>query len=260
MESPSRLSLWKSAAFALSFLTILPVPKRLTQDISARDLAASLGFYPLVGCILGVLGLCFSYPLSTVVPLPILAVLLTIFHAMLTRFFHLDGLADLADGLWGGYTLERRLEIMKDSHTGSFGAAAVSLILLLKSASYFSLLGLYAWPALVMVPTLSRYSVVLAAYGSRYARKEGGLGRDFLAHMMFRDLVAASLLAVVIAASASIVLAGPMLIAGVLCGRSLKGLAHRMLGGVTGDVLGAVNELTEAVLLVLASILYQCLT
>lgn len=260
MESSSRPSIWKSAAFALGFLTILPVPQRLMQDISPRDLAASLGLYPLVGCILGTLCLCVAYPLCTVVPLPILAVLMALLLAVLTRFFHLDGLADLADGLWGGYTMERRLEIMKDSHTGSFGAAAISLILLLKSASFFSLLTLHAWPALVMVPTLSRYAVVLAAYGSRYARKEGGLGRAFLDHVKLQDLVAASLLGAAISASASVVLAAPMFITAVVCGWSLKRLAHRMLGGVTGDVLGAVNELTEAVLLMLAGILAQHLT
>lgn len=260
MASSPRASLWKAAAFALGFLTILPVPKRMAQEISARDLAASLGFYPLVGCILGILSLCFAYPLSGVVPLPILAVLVTILHAMLTRFFHLDGLADLADGLWGGYTPERRLEIMKDSHTGSFGAAAVSLILLLKSASYFSLLSLNAWPVLVMVPTLSRTSVVVAAWGSSYARKEGGLGRAFLDHMKLGDLVTAALLGAAISCSASIVPAAPMLITAVVCGRALKWLAHRMLGGVTGDVLGAVNELTEAVLLIVAGILSQNLT
>lgn len=250
----------KSIALAFSFLTILPSPKHLTRDTSPRDLAASLSFFPVVGSVLGLLCLGAAYFLSALVPAPILSVLLTLFLAILTRFFHLDGLADLADGLWGGFTIERRLEIMKDSRTGSFGAAALCLVLLLKSASFFSLLTLQAWPAILMAPTLARYAQVVAAYGSIYARKEGGLGKSFLEHMKTSDLLTATAIAAAVSVVASISYAAPLLIAAVVCALAFKRMAHAMLGGITGDVLGAINEITETVLLALAATLATHLT
>jgi adenosylcobinamide-GDP ribazoletransferase len=189
------------------------------------------------------------------VPLPILSVLLTLLLALLTRFLHLDGLADLADGLWGGFTIQRRLEIMKDSRTGSFGAAALSLVLLLKTASFYSLLTLQTWGPIFVAPALARFSMVVAAYGSTYARPEGGLGQSFLTHMKFTDLLVASAIATGISAAGSLMYALPLLTSAVLCAYGIQLISHRMLGGVTGDVLGATNEICETIILALAATL-----
>lgn len=245
----------KSIALAFSFLTILPVFAERARDASPRELAASFSAFPIVGAALGILMAGSAFLLHTHVPLPILAVLLTLSMAVLTRFLHLDGLADLADGLWGGYTIERRLEIMKDSRTGSFGAAALSLILLLKSASIFSLLTHQAWPVVFMSPVFSRFAMVLAAHGSPYARKEGGLGESFLTHMTLNDLLKAAAISAVLSLPVSIPQAAILMPAAIAAAWTVKAIAIRMLGGITGDVLGAINEITEAVILAAGAIL-----
>jgi len=247
--------MFKSTALAFSFLTILPVPGNRNDAPSPRELAASFSAYPLVGAALGSLCAFGAYSLFPFFPPAILAALLTLFLAVMTRFLHLDGLADLADGLWGGYTVQRRLEIMKDSCTGSFGAAALCLVLLLKATSFFTLLSLHAWPAILLSPTLSRYAMVLAAHGSVYARKEGGLGQSFLTHMTSGDLLRATLIAAAVSLPVSIVHGPALLATAALIAFAMKRLAHRMLGGITGDVLGAVNEVTEAALLATGAIL-----
>jgi adenosylcobinamide-GDP ribazoletransferase len=245
----------ESIFLAFSFLTILPVPGNRSDAPSPRDLAASFSAYPLVGTALGSLCGLAAWLLSPFVPPALLAALLTFSLAVMTRFLHLDGLADLADGLWGGYTVQRRLEIMKDSCTGSFGAAALCLILMTKSASFFTLLSIQAWPTIFIAPALSRYAMVLAAHGSVYARREGGLGQSFLTHMTSADLIRATIIAAVVSISFSILYGPALFAAAALSARAMKRLAHRMLGGITGDVLGAVNEVTEAALLAAGAIL-----
>ena len=95
------------------------------------------------------------------------------FMTLVTRGFHLDGLADLADGIGGGYTPQRRLEIMKDSATGAFGALALVLAILLKTSAIYSLIMAKSWIALAIVPAMSRFAIVVCAYKSPCARTEG---------------------------------------------------------------------------------------
>ena len=185
--------------------------------------------------------------------------------AILTRAFHLDGLADCADGLGGGYTRERRLEIVKDPHTGAFGVVAIVCVLLLKYAAlsggtFFVSAWLYGqgvWLRqvllLALVCSLGRLSVLLVAAGSNYARAEGGLGRDFIAGagwgvLMFGCIVPAGL--------AYLVLEGRALwpVAAVIgAALLLRLIFSRALGGQTGDTLGATVEICEVVALVTIS-------
>lgn len=248
-------SLLKTIALAFNFLTIVPIFARRVREASPRELAASFGAFPLVGAGLGLVLAVPAHLLSPFVPPPILAVLLTVGMALLTRFLHLDGLSDTADGLWGGYTIERRLEIMKDSRTGSFGAAALSLVLLLKTASFFVLVTLQSWPVLYMAPLFSRFAMVLAAYRSPYARSEGGLGQSFLTRMTPGDLLRAIAVAALLSFPFSVLYASVLIITASGVAWILKRIAHRMLGGITGDVLGAVNEITEASLLAAGAML-----
>ena len=245
----------KSIALAFSFLTILPVLGERAREATPRELAASFSAFPIVGAVLGFIMSASAFLLSNLVPPPILAVLLTLCLAVLTRFLHLDGLADLADGLWGGYTIERRLEIMRDSRTGSFGAAALSLILLLKSASFFILLTQQVWPVLFMSPLFSRFAMVVAAHGSPYARKEGGLAESFLTHMTTKDLLTAASISIALSLHISILHTAILMTAAAAAAWTVKAVALRMLGGITGDVLGAINEITEAFVLALGAIL-----
>ncbi len=242
----------KSFSTALSFLTVIRLP--FTPPIlSGAELAESFSCFPLAGLVLGAAYCAVALALRGLVPLPIHAVLVCTLMVVLTRGLHLDGLADLADGLWGGATPERRLEIMKDSRTGSFGVLALILAICLKISSIYGLLSANALAPLLLAPVFARFAMVATAYGSSYARREG-LGRPFLENMKTNHLARAALFCAVAAG-----IAGPLyllyfvpVLGSVFFIRSVS---TGMIGGITGDVLGAVNEVNEILVLVLGACL-----
>lgn len=240
--------MWSRLGTALSFLTLFRLPFTSSATLAPQELAESFSFFPLVGLALGFCYAAPAYALSGFMPALLLSVVVTALTAVLTRALHLDGLADLADGVGGGYSPERRLEIMKDSRTGAFGALAIALAVAFKVAALDALILRNAFSALLLVPVFSRFAMVLAAYRSPYARKEGGLGKPFLEHMVRRHVLTAFLFT-----AAPSLLIQPVfgLLALVLASGSvlaLRLLCRRWLGGITGDALGAINEIVEVLL------------
>lgn len=248
--------MWSHFGTALSFLTLFRLPFTSPRTLTPQELAESFSFFPPVGLILG---FCYALParaLSALVPSLLLAVAITALTAVLTRALHLDGLADLADGVGGGYNPERRLEIMKDSRTGAFGALAIALAVAFKVAALDAVIRAEAFLPLLLVPVVSRLAMVLAAYRSPYARKEGGLGKPFLEHIARRHLLTALGLTAVSAFLVQPVfgLFALALAAGTV--PAFRLLCRRWLGGMTGDALGALNEIVEVLLLSAAACMY----
>ena len=165
---------------------------------------------------------------------------------------HLDGLADSCDGL-GGSTPEKRLEIMKDSHTGAFGVVGVSLLLLVKFAAIVSLSG-WDWETLVLAPVLGSWAMVLAISFFPYARKEG-IGKAFKQGSTIIKFIIAS----IITLAAAILLAGwwGIAVMAIICLVTLlAGVFFKSrLGGLTGDTYGAIKEVNEAVVLIVMPVL-----
>lgn len=233
-------------ALAFSFLTLLPVPQRWLASVTTPDLARSFAVFPLVGFTVGVILMAPPWLLAGTGSSLLHATLVASLLCLFTRALHLDGLADVADGFGGAYTPERRLEIMKDSRTGAFGVAAIVFLVAVKIAALDVLISRHCWAFIALAPLLGRFAMVASAYGSRYARNEGGLGQSFIEHIAAIHLVTASIATAIL----SLLLAGiaslPPL-AAVLCFVALaRWTSHRMIGGLTGDVLGAINEIAEA--------------
>lgn len=182
-------------------------------------------------------------------PALLASVALTALLIILTRGLHFDGLADLADGIGGGHTSERRLAIMKDSSIGTFGSLALTLAVLCKVASIQVLLKEACWASFLLVPVFSRLTMVFAAYKSIYARPDGGLGKPFLEHMSVRQPLAAAISGGIIALMISPQMILLYFLTMLLCAALFRWIGRRWLGGMTGDVLGAANEVTEIVLL-----------
>ncbi len=232
---------------ALTFLTIIPWPRLALAG--PRDLARSMFWFPWVGALLGLAywgafqGLILIFP-----PTAVSALILTI-TVLATRGLHLDGLADTLDGLVGGATPEARLAIMKDSRLGTFGAAGLILILLLKCAFLLNIAEAGKAAALILFPILSRWGMVLLAYLSPYARPEGGLGQAMTAGVSRNTALGATLSALGLA-FAILGFPGVILLTGVgLLVLVLRAYSCRKIGGITGDVLGAANELGETLVL-----------
>jgi adenosylcobinamide-GDP ribazoletransferase len=238
--------MWRQFAIALSFLTVFRLP--VCGEMSAADSGRCYACFPVVGLLIGLMTCGMVLLLRTVMPPILLAAWTCAFMALVTRGFHLDGLADLADGLGGGYTPQRRLEIMKDSATGAFGSTALIFAILLKTCAVYSLIMAGNWLVLAVIPVLGHFAIVIGAYKSHCARAEG-LARSSIEHLSRGVAIAASAFAVaftlLIVPRFAPALIGISLVIPLL----VRLTAHRLLGGITGDVLGAINELTEVFLL-----------
>ena len=240
---------------SLSFLTVVPSTRNKT--LTQREISDSRAYFPLVGLLLGVALVGLERGAREVFPIYLTAALLVVFLIVVTRGLHLDGFMDICDGLFGNHTRERRLEIMKDSHVGAFAVAGAASLLLLKCAAILSLLSLaesggssISW-SLLLFPMLSRWSMVIAIGAFPYARHHG-LGSPY----QQGPAKLATLAAVMVAVLASGLLGGVVglsLLASISILACLLGLAMtRMLGGLTGDAYGAINEVVEVVVLIAA--------
>jgi len=241
---------------AWQFLTAIPLG-RTTHDAKPEELAASMSWYPLVGSVLGALLFTADLFLARIFPTQVTSLLLLLILVGITRGLHQDGLADTIDGLAGGRTAQARLAIMRDGSIGAIGATGLFLALGLRYA------GLNALPAgehlalLIGMPIVGRWAMVIGAFHSTYARSEGGLAQPFLAHVSWRHLCVATFTA----GLALMLLLGPWpAFCCLFIGAGLVRLAvvwfHRMFGGVTGDLLGATNEVIEILFIVIVPVVF----
>jgi adenosylcobinamide-GDP ribazoletransferase len=240
----------KALVAAFAFLTRLPVWRGPLRDV---DLGRSVGFFPLVGLVLG-LGLTGAAAGLAGHHAPWLtAALLAALLAALTGGLHLDGVADVFDALGGGRgDRARMLEIMRDSRIGAHGATALTLLLIAKVAALAQVVERHDLLALLAFPTIARWLAALLIVLFPYVRKEG-LGRAFSGEAGRVQVAVASAIAVVVIGVLGIGLILPALgTAAVVFGFAYW--LHRRLGGLTGDVYGAAIELGEVAMLVFCSV------
>lgn len=235
---------------ALTFLTIFPptiIPGAKHWSPSQQQLSNSRTFYPAIGLLLGLMLVGLERGCSEVFPDFLSAAVLLVSLIVVNRGLHLDGLMDTCDGIFGGFTTERRLDIMRDSQVGAFGVAGAAGILFLKYGALVSLLGLSSsgieW-SLLIFPMLSRWSMVVALGMFPYVRSQG-LGSPFHQRGIFWPTLMAAITSI-----AGAVLLGSIAAAGMLVGATLaawlmgKYIAAKV-GGLTGDSYGAINEVVE---------------
>ncbi len=228
---------------AFQFLTTFPAIIR--RSFTAQELGRAVGFFPLVGLALGGILYGLESSLRQIFPLRVTAVLILAAWILLTRALHFDGFLDTCDGLFGGFTPERRLEIMRDSRVGAFGVAGGGLLLL---AKYTAIVSLPHLSGLLLAPVMGRMVLAIAIFAYPYAR-EKGLGRDMKDNVRWPQVLLATLISVL----AAWLLAGwTGLLAFILTGAVLwlgAGFILRRIPGLTGDSYGALCELAELAVL-----------
>ena len=234
---------------ALAFLTILPV-----NHAESEEPGRAFTFFPLVGLVIGALLAIAAHALRQWFPVDVAAFGIVVLWVILTGGLHLDGFGDSCDGLLATVDPERRLEIMKDPRAGSWAVVGLILLLLGKwlALREVSVLGL------IVPAVMGRWVMVMAAYGFPYARPDG-LGVYFRRGLGRRQVIIATVSVILIVGLWSLLvdrrgivllLVGWLLVMGV--GRWA---ARRLDGGLTGDVYGALCELTELVTLLGLSML-----
>ena len=232
---------------ALSTLTLFPSP---IKNWTPKDLRTSLVFYPLIGAGLGsLLGLNRFWP----APASVQALFGLLSWVLLTFSFHLDGLADCLDGWLGGRTPRQKFKIMKDPAIGTYGTVGVVLLLLSKYV-FLELLFLKpaSWPWLLLIPMIARWSVGLACFIHSPRSKYKGLASALFGFSPLFFVLSCLFLIPGFFWRPWPALAALAFTVGFNFFWTF--LSRRQIGDLTGDGLGALIELTETGLLMIASL------
>ncbi|MDD5429069.1 MAG: adenosylcobinamide-GDP ribazoletransferase [Candidatus Omnitrophica bacterium] len=242
----------KNFLTALQFLTIAPV--RL-KNVSDGDLGRCVAYFPVVGLVLGLVlaGTAELLSRGGLEPL-VSSIIITVILIILTGGMHLDGLSDASDALFSGKGRDEMLRIMRDPHVGAMGVLAIIAVLFLKIA-FLSAISIETMPgALIVMCVLSRWSMAISVCSFPYARQEGK-AKAFISGGSIKIFIAATLLTAVIVFLIS-KKAGVVLFAAAAAFAYLLNLAiNKKIGGITGDTIGAVNEMSEVFVLFCVAVL-----
>ena len=239
----------RSLIIAIQFLTRIPVP--VIGDISEREVGRSLLYYPLVGLLIGLLLYALNGMLTDVAD-SLQAALVLAAWVLITGGLHLDGLADSADAWLGGYgDRARTLEIMKDPRSGPAAIVLIVLLLLIKFAALEAIIADDNGWLLILAPLLARTALPVLFQTTPYVRA-GGLGSAMSEYVSSLEGILLPLLI----SFAVIILMGWsglwIIIAVMISFMLLRGMMIKRLEGTTGDTAGALLEVIEAVVLVVA--------
>jgi len=229
----------------LQFLTRIQLKQQ--TEWSPASFGRSVRYFPLIGLIIGIVLAAFYHLLAPYVTIHVLTALLVIGEIIITGALHCDGYMDTADGIFSGRSRERMLEIMKDSRVGANGVVAFGVLLLLKWTLYIDMPQSLLPLSMVMAPVIGRFCMVVGITLFPYARPDG-IGKAFTQYAGNSALKVAGVLTLAAAA-----ILGKTAVAGLLAalvftiwfGRYVT----KILGGLTGDVYGAITETTQIIVL-----------
>jgi adenosylcobinamide-GDP ribazoletransferase len=227
---------------ALTFLTRLPLPAR---EYRQQSLGLSSLYFPLVGVLVALVG-SFTYGLAQHLwSTPVACVFALAAMILCTGGVHEDGLADTADGIGGGWSKEDKLRIMKDSRIGTYGALALILSLLLKFAALLAINPQAIPAALVIAHAVGRWSTLPMLSLSTYVSGDAGSGRPFVNAVSYPRLGAASLFVLALLLWLAPGHSMAILLTTLAILLASRWYLERKIGGITGDTLGAINQLVE---------------
>ena len=248
----------RSLILALNFLTVIPLKKIKIED--EKILSHSCAYFPLVGLLIGLslylIGkgalYIFSYSISS-------SILITYIY-LITGALHLDGLSDTTDALLmrPGVTRSARISVMKDSRVGVMGVMGIIVVILLRYSSFKFIMERHAFLYLSMMPVISRWILTTSIYHGNPARGEG-LGHSFMKGFKSKDLwISTSILALIVSLF-SIIFKDPIIFGIILFMYFISILLIRLFdmvfGGINGDNLGAIVEVSEVIFLLSVSAL-----
>ncbi|WP_353893884.1 adenosylcobinamide-GDP ribazoletransferase [Proteinivorax hydrogeniformans] len=237
----------KNFLLMIQFFTRIPIAKEFVLE--KEDFAKGICYFPLVGLIVGFINGCTYYVTSLVLEGIAPIVLTMLVNTLVTGALHLDGIADTCDAIFSARKKQKMLEIMKDSRIGTNGVLALFFILALKIA----FLDLFSEDTIIAIiilsPVIGRTVMGVVVFRCKYARNKEGLGGLFIG----KTTVLQTLLCLSLGTVACAALLGFIgiytLIASILVGVMLRIYFCRILDGLTGDLLGAINEIVELAVL-----------
>jgi len=257
------MKILRDLSLAIRFLTIIPIisfyPSNNTnqnEEVLEENFANSMAFFPLVGMLIGVLlvilrQIFYYLPVSSLVG----DTLVLIFWIWLSGGLHLDGFADSVDGFLGGHNKEETLKIMKDSSTGAKGVVALVSLLLLKFVLLVEMPLFLKDAVLFFTPTIGRWSMVITAFLGKPARLKNSMGKIFIDYVSWREVIFATLTMAVIGILLFRLYFLLLVIIGIGIVLLILKYSQKRIGGISGDILGAINEIVEVFILLALCIL-----
>ncbi len=227
----------RSFLLMLSFFTRLPVKHIAYEE---KTYIRGIKYAPVIGLLMGLILYGLSF-LSLILDRPVVTIILIFSYIILTGALHLDGLADTCDGVFSGRSRERILEIMRDSQTGAYGVISIGLWFVF----YVVLLNYVPYQALIILPVVGKSAPIISASVGHYIRQEG-LGKVFAEHAKGPALVVAILLPLLISLLLNLYFIGAVGLAFLAVLVATKQF-ERTIGGITGDTMGFVCELSQMV-------------
>jgi adenosylcobinamide-GDP ribazoletransferase len=228
---------------AVAFMTRLPVPQKM--QCSPEALGSAAVFFPLVGLLVSAGAIILNHVFSRFVAHDVVIVIVLLFLVVITGGFHEDALADAADGFGGGWGKDQILSIMRDSRVGSFGVLAIALALLARFVFLSNLPPQGFDSYLVAGQVTSRWTALPLAFFLPPAREQSGQGARVAGKitaftLVLGTLLTAAIVGVVLGVKALWVILAALVVTGA------SGAYYRSrIGGVTGDCLGATNQISE---------------
>jgi len=233
----------------IAFLTIIPVGK----DNSLEDMGNYMPLFPLVGLLIGLLSGIFSWSLLHLIPSLIVGVLTLGFILLITGLHHTDGLLDFGDGIMCQGSPEKKIEVMHDKQTGA-GGLTFGLVILMATAFSISFLNIdKVIQSLILAEISAKLAMVMIAWAGKSAHK--GLGTYCVGAMHSSYRILRLIIPLAICFSIAIILMPIVgfivIISAIIVGLILVLISNRHFKGVTGDVFGAVNEITRMTSLII---------
>jgi len=259
------MKILRDLSLAIRFLTIFPIASfplsnnsNQDEEVLTENFANSMAFFPLVGMLIGVLlvvlrRIFYYLPVSPLIG----DTLVLIVWIWLSGGLHLDGFADSVDGFSGGHDKEEILKIMKDSATGAKGVVALVSLLLLKFVLLVEMPLLLKDAVLFFTPTIGRWSMVIAAFLGKPARLKNSMGKLFMDYVGWREVIFASLTMAAIGIFLFRLYFLLLVTIGIGIILLILKYCQKKIGGISGDVLGAINEIVEVSILLAIYLLSQ---
>jgi adenosylcobinamide-GDP ribazoletransferase len=232
------------------------------REASPEELGGSIGYFPVIGLIIGLILAGLYWLLSLFLPPAVVSVLLIVSMVVISGALHLDGFVDTCDGIAGHKTVEDRWRVMHDSRAGAFGIVGVSLLLLVKYVSLNSVPENLLMVTLVLMPVVSRWAMAYTVFAYPYARP-AGLGKTFKQGASWQRFTTATIITLAVAIGLArltnityFYLAGPAIMLAIwVIVVIMAAYLKRKFSGLTGDTYGAINEVAEVCVLILICLL-----
>jgi adenosylcobinamide-GDP ribazoletransferase len=227
------------------------------HPVDTEKVGRAVSFFPVAGIFIGLILAGLNWILGMILPQAVINILLIAMLVLITGAMHLDGLMDTCDGLAVHRTSEERLKVMRDSRVGSFGVIGACLVLLTKFILLNNIPVHLMLITLIMVPTISRWTMVYALFAFPYARPSG-MGKTFKQAANWKRLIIATVITLAIAIAlfqlAGFIIMFMAWVITVISSMFLK----RKFNGLTGDNYGAINEIAETfTLIVIVTLIYN---